>query len=142
MPKALTFETGLVEYDINGALTVRFNPTDETFTQGLYETFAALDKLQTDFAEGDDFSKFMELDKEMRVLIDNLLGEGASDALFGSMNCYAIADGLPVWTNLVMALLYEVTEAYEGEFGKTDARVKEHKEKYSAMLAKYNKGKK
>lgn len=141
MPKALTFETGLVEYDINGAATVRFNPTDETFTQNLYETFKELDKMQASFAEGDDFSQFIGLDKDMRGCIDKLLGEGVSDALFCGMNCYALADGLPAWTNLILALLYEVTEAYEREFGKTDSRVKAHKAKYGAMLAKY-KGKK
>ncbi len=142
MPKSLTFETGLVEYDINGAVSVKFNPADETFTQKLYDAFKTLDKLQTEFADGDDFSKFIELDKEMRAIIDDLLGEGVSDALFENMNCYALAGGLPAWVNLVMAILYEVTEAYEREFGKTDARVKEHRAKYETMLSKYRKGSK
>lgn len=140
MAKSLTFETGLVDYDING-VAVRFNPTDETFAQGLYEAFNTLDKLQTAFAEGDDFSKFAELDKDMRAIIDNLLGVGVADALFEDMNCYALADGLPAWTNLVLALFGEVSEAYEREFGKTDARVKAQNAKYEKMLAKY-KGKK
>lgn len=141
MPKALTFETGLVEYDINGTATVSFNPTDEYFVQKLYETFTTLDKLQDSFAKGTDFSQFVGLDKDMRLSIDKLLGEGVSDALFADMNCYALAGGLPVWTNLILALLDEVSSAYESEFGKTDARMKAHEKKYNAMIAKY-KGKK
>ena len=141
MPKSLTFETGLVEYDINGQATVSFNPTDETFVQRLYETFSTLDGLQDSFAKSKDFSQFAGLDKQMRQSIDGLLGEGVSDALFADMNCYALAGGLPVWTNLILALLDEVSDAYESEFGKTDARMKAHEQKYAAMMAKY-KGKK
>ena len=141
MAKTLTFDTGLVDYEING-VPVRFNPSDETFTHRLYETFNTLDGLQTSFAEGDGFEKFVELDAEMRKTIDGLLGDGVSDQLFPNMNCYALADGLPVWVNLVMALLYETTEAYEREFGKTDNRVKAHNKKYASMMAKYRKGRK
>lgn len=141
MPKALTFETGLVEYDINGKATARFNPTDESFVQRLYDTFNTLDGLQQMFANDKDFSRFAELDKDMRASIDGLLGDGVADALFDDMNCYALAGGLPVWANLVLALLDEVSDAYEREFGQSDARMKAHEKKYAAMVAKY-KGKK
>lgn len=135
--KTLNFETGLVEYDVNGACKIKFNPTDESFTQSLYELFRELEGMQEVFAEGEGFEAFRNLDKDMRGKIDALLGDGVSDSLFSGMNCYAIADGLPVWMNLVLAMLYEVCEAYEREFGKTDARVKAHTKKYNAILAKY-----
>lgn len=141
LAKSLSFDTGAVEYDINGAATVTFNPTDEGFVSKLYDTFGALDGLQDDMAQGDDsedvLDKFARLDVEMRAAIDGLLGPGVSEALFAGMNCYAIADGLPVWMNLVLALLDEVTEAYEREYGKTDARLKAHSAKYDAIIAKY-----
>ena len=137
MAKQLTYSKGLVEYDINGDYTVSFNPTDEEFVAKLEETFSSLDELQSNLGGEVSFTKFRELDAQMRGQIDGLLGIGAADALFGGMNCYAIADGLPVWMNLVLALLDEITEAYEREFGKTDARVKEHTAKYDAMMAKY-----
>lgn len=141
LAKSLSFDTGAVEYDINGAATVTFNPTDEGFVSKLYDTFGALDSLQDDMAQGDDsedvLDKFARLDVEMRAAIDGLLGPGVSEALFAGMNCYAIADGLPVWMNLVLALLDEVTEAYEREYGKTDARLKAHSAKYDAIIAKY-----
>lgn len=139
MAKALTFDTGAVEYEINGATTVRFNPTDEGFVSRLYDAFGSLDGLQATLGdgEGDVLEKFARLDEDMRGTIDGLLGEGVADALFPGMNCYAIADGLPVWMNLVLALLDEVTEAYEREFGKTDERLRAHSAKYDAIVAKY-----
>lgn len=141
MAKTLTFETGLVDYDFNGVYTARFNPTDETFISKLEGAFDSLDGIQ-ETVKDSPFEKFAELDRDMRVTIDGLLGDGAADALFPNMNCYAIADGLPVWMNLVLALMDEVSEACEREFGKTDGRMKAHSKKYDAMLAKYGKGKK
>lgn len=136
MAKLIEFDTGLKEYDIKG-YKLWVNPTDEGFAAKLEDAFKSLDGLQDKLAEDDSLSKFAELDADMRGKLDGLLGAGAADAIFPGMNCYAIADGLPVWMNLVLALLYEVTEAYEAEFGKTDARVKAHKAKYDAMLRKY-----
>lgn len=141
MAKQIAFETGLVDYEVNG-YPVSFNPTDETFVGKLEALYDSLDSLQGKLASDTSFRQFGELDAEMRVQIDDLLGGGASDALFPNTNCYAIADGLPVWMNLVLALLDEVSEAYEREFGKTDARFKAHNAKYQKMLAKYrSKGK-
>ena len=139
MAKTLSFATGVEEYDVNG-VKVRFNPTDETFVSRLYEAFGSLDGLQGRLGDDDAedvLGKFARLDAEMRQTIDGLLGAGVADALFPDMNCYAVADGLPVWMNLVLALLDEVTEAYEREFGKTDARLKAHSSKYDAIMAKY-----
>lgn len=141
MGKSLQFDTGLVEYDINGAVKVRFNPTDETFVSGLERLFDALSDLQESATIEEGFKKFADLDKDMRKKIDALLGDGVSDALFPNMNTWAIADGLPVWMNLVMALLDEVSEAYEREFGKTDPRVNAQRTKYDKLMAKYRKDK-
>lgn len=138
MAKQLTFDNSLKEYEING-VAVSFNPTDEEFVARIEETFASLDDLQEKLAGDASFSKFRELDADMRVKIDGILGDGIADKLFPNMNCYAIANGLPVWMNLILALLDEVSEAYEKEFGKTDARFKAHSEKYDAMMRKYRK---
>ena len=96
MAKTLTFETGLVEYDINGMATARFNPTDSVFVERLYKTMTDLDARQGEFQKrvdsieigehgegGEEMFAFAnERDAEMRELIDKLLGEGVADALF------------------------------------------------------------
>jgi len=151
MARTLTFDTGIVEYDINGAATVRFNPTDSTFVEKLYKTFTDLDAKQGEFQKrveeiGDDgeemFSYANERDAEMRGIIDGLLGEGVADALFPDMNCYALADGLPVWINLMFAIAEEIEGAYSSEQKKSDPRMRNYNDKYGAMMAKYKKGKK
>ena len=148
--KSLTFDTGLVEYDINGAVTVRFNPADAAFTERLYNVFTELDARQDEFRQkvdeiGEDgaamFAYANERDKEMRGIIDGLLGEGVADALFPNQNCYALADGLPVWINLMFAIADEIQDAYSDNQKRADPRVAGYSKKYNAMLAKYKKGK-
>jgi len=150
MAKVLNFDTGLVEYEINGAVTVRFNPTDAAFTERLYQTFTSLDERQEEFKRkvaeiGEDgdamFEYANERDKEMRGIIDGLLGEGVADALFPNMNCYALADGLPVWINLMFAIADEIQAAYTEEQKKTDPRVAGYSKKYQGMMKKYGQGK-
>ena len=144
MAKTITFDTGIVEYEINGAATVRFNPADEDFARKLYAMVDDLEAKQAEFERDepsrDAFERFGELDAEMRASIDDLLGDGVADSLFPNMNCYAMADGLPVWMNLVMALADEVADAYVAERGKTDGRLSAHSRKYDEMMAKYGRG--
>ena len=148
--KSLSFDTGVVEYDINGAATVRFNPADVEFTERLYQAFSDLDARQEEFRREVDeigtdgerlFAYARERDREMRGIIDGLLGEGVADALFPDMNCYALADGLPVWINLMMAVAEEVEGAYTSQQGRGEPRVQAYHKKYEAMLRKYRGGK-
>lgn len=151
MAKTLSFETGVVEYEVNGAATIRFNPTDAAFVERLYQTFTDLDAKQEEFQAqvdeiGEDgermFAYAKERDAEMRGIIDGLLGEGVADALFPDMNCYALADGLPVWINLMFAIAEEIEAAYTAEQKKSDPRLRKYDKKYAGMMAKYKKGKK
>lgn len=148
--KSLSFETGVVEYEVNGVITVRFNPTDAAFVERFYKTFDDLDARQEEFQRdveeiGDDGTRMFEYagerDREMRGVIDGLLGQGVADALFPDMNCYALADGLPVWINLMFAIAEEVADAYGREEGRGEKRVKSYNGKYQRMLAKYQKRK-
>lgn len=148
MSKSLTFDTGVVEYDINGAAKARFNPTDTAFVERMYRVFDDLAEKQEEYQRrvdeiGDDgaamFAYAAERDAEMRGEIDGLLGEGVSDALFPDMNCYALADGMPVWINLMFALAEEVEAAFGEEQAKGDPRVRKYSKKYEAMRKKYRK---
>lgn len=146
MAKSLSFDDGLVEYEINGRATARFNPTDAAFVERLYQAFTDLDDKQEEFQArvseiGTDgaemFAYAKERDADMRKIIDGLLGEGVTDALFPDMNCYALADGLPVWINLLFAVAEEIEDAYHLEQGKTDPRIKACNAKYANMMKKY-----
>ena len=150
MARSLSFDDGLVEYEINGRATARFNPTDAAFTERLWKCFTDLDERQDEFQAkvdeiGEDgaqmFAYAKERDQEMRGIIDGLLGEGVADALFPDMNCYALADGLPVWINLMFAVAEEVEQAYTSEQKRTDPRMAKYSKKYAGMVKKYKRGK-
>lgn len=149
MAKSLSFDTGVVEYDVNGMAKVRFNPTDSAFVERLWKAVTDLEARQGEFQEKVDeiggdgermFAYAGERDAEMRGVIDGLLGEGVSDALFPDMNCYALADGLPVWVNLMLAVAEEIDAAFAEQRKKGDPRAKAYNEKYADMMAKYKKG--
>lgn len=136
--KELSFETGLVTYSLNGAVQVTFNPTDSTFVESLFKTFDALDTKQDAYnSEIDNASDKREIfdlarkyDAEMRAMIDSILNQPVCDALFGSMNVYAMADGLPVWANLLLTLMDEINTAFAREQKATNPRLQKYLDKY------------
>lgn len=144
--KTLSFDTGLTEYKINDTVTVAFNPTDANFSDRFYETLSKLEE-QQDAMRGeaekrtDDpramFEFITERDKAMRNAIDSLLGPGVADGLFPNMNCYAMANGLPVWMNLMFAIADEIKTSIDAEQKKTDPRIQAYNKKYADLIAKY-----
>jgi len=136
--KELRFETGLVSYDLNGGAQVTFNPTDPAFAERLFNIFDALDKKQdayntvkqesADTRQMFDFAR--KLDAEMRAMIDEALGQPVCEALFGGMNVYALADGLPVWCNLMFALMEELDSGLVREKKAMNPRIQKYTSKY------------
>lgn len=141
--KELNFESGLVTYSLNGKCEVIFNPSDSNFVERLYSAFEDLDKKQEGYKETIEkmankreiFEFARERDSEMREIIDGLFGVPVSDALFGGMNVYALANGLPVWCNLMLAVMDEVDSTYAREQKATNPRIA----KYTAKYQKYQK---
>lgn len=139
--KELNFESGLVTYSINGACEVSFNPTDSNFVERLYTTFEELDRKQDEYKaqveklsdKREIFDYVHERDAEMRGMIDGLFATPVCDALFGNMNVYAIANGLPVWCNFLLAVMDEVDTTFTKEQKATNPRIA----KYTAKYQKY-----
>lgn len=145
MAKEIKFSTGVEEFRING-VPVRFNPTDTAFVERMHKVFDDLSGKQDEFQRrideiGEDgaamFAYAAERDGQMRDLIDGLFGGGTADALFPDMNCYALADGLPAWINLMFAVAEEVDAAFSAEQKKSDPRIRGYTKKYEAMRRKY-----
>ena len=149
MAKALNFDTGVVEYDINGAATVRFNPTDAEFVERFYNTFKLLEEQQDEFQKQveaceEDGEKILGVahvrDEAMRGYIDALFAQvGIADEIFSGMNCYALADGMPVWVNLFFALAEEIEAAFSEQGKRHDPRMQKLTDKSAELLAKYKK---
>ena len=139
--KQLQFSDGLEEYSLNDRVTVRFNPTDASFLERLAELFSSLDALQEEVAaaqestpEEEVFPLAKSLDARMRHLLDSFFGTPVCEALFGSMNLFASAGGLPVWANLLLALTEEVEAAMQGELSAREARIAKYTEKYKKCI--------
>ena len=136
--KALQFDTGLVNYQLNDTVTVSFNPTDAAFVERLFKTFDALDEKQESYKAEIEKAEKREIfaiarrrDAEMREMIDETLRAPVCDALFGGMNVYALASGLPVWANLLLTIMDEIDTVFAREQKLTDSRIKKYSEKYS-----------
>ena len=134
--KELNFDLGLNEYDLGGKVTVQFNPTDVSFLEKLSESFATLDRIQEEVKreeisdEKDVHNLAKNLDTKMREIIDALFGMDVCTPLFGEMNLFASAGGLPVWANLMLAIADEVQASMQGELEKRNDKIRKYTEKY------------
>lgn len=134
----IKFATGVKEYRINDAVTVYFNPTDVEFARKIYAAFDELDKQQERYRaeikriEGTPkiFEYARERDTDMRRIIDDLFGREVCNELFGGVNVYAMADGLPIWCNLMLAVIDELDAGLNREQRATSARVQKYTSKY------------
>lgn len=136
--KDLNFETGLVTYNLNGAFQLTFNPTDSEYIERIYNTFSVLDEKKDEYeeeikqaAQNEIFAICRRRDAEMRELIDEALGAPVCEAVFGNMNINALADGLPVWANLLLAVMDEMDNSFAREQKRTNPRVAKYTAKYS-----------
>ena len=134
----IKFDTGLVEYDLNGKCKICFNPTDGAFVERLFNCFSDMDKRHEAYASeiekcGDKIKIFdiaRNRDREIREMINGVLGANVCDPLFGEMNICALADGLPVWCNLMLAIMDECDSAFSREQMRTNPRIKKYTAKY------------
>lgn len=134
----ITFDTGVVSFDLNGKTTIEFNPTDSVIVEKIYNTFEELDKKQDAYkAEIEKCGNKREIfdiarrrDQEMRAIIDDLFGKPICDELFGAMNIYALADGLPVWCNLMLAVIDQIDTTFSREQKATNPRVAKYTAKW------------
>lgn len=134
----LNFETGVVSFSVNGRAEVSFNPTDSNFVETLFNTFDGLDKKQDAYKEevsktGDKrviFDIARRMDAEMRELIDGIFQKPVCEDIFGGMNVYALADGLPVWCNFLLAVMDQIDTTFAREQKATNPRIQKYTAKY------------
>ena len=134
--KELNFDLGLNEYDLGGKVTVKFNPTDVSFLEKLSDSFATLDKIQEEVKleeisdEKDVYNLAKNLDAKMRDIINALFDTDVCTPLFGEMNLFSSAGGLPVWANLMLAIADEVQAYMSNELKERENRIRKYTEKY------------
>lgn len=136
--KELNFDTGLVTYDLNGRTQVTFNPTDSAFVEKLFNAFDLLDKKQEAYKaevertsnNREIFDTARKMDGEMREVVNDIFGFDVCTAVFGNMNVYAMAGGLPVWANMMLAVMDEIDTSFAREQKATNPRIEKYTKKY------------
>lgn len=131
--KELSFETGVVEYQVNGGEVIRFNPADNRFVERLHGLFEKLGSAQQEIPENEAvFERIREKEAEMRADIDGVFGEGTCRKVFPGVGVYALAGGLPLWANFLLAVLDEVERVMHEQQRAANPRVEKYMEKYAA----------
>lgn len=137
----LELDDGLLCLSINGKSETIFNPTDAGFIEKLFHVFETLDAKQNALetrikaAQQNEqhrelFKIVREADAEMRKLVDDVMGAGTCDAQFGAVNVYAYAGGLPLWANLLLAVLDRCEAEMVQQQKAMHARLTKYTEKY------------
>lgn len=135
----LNFQTGLAAFSVNGGAELSFNPTDSNFVERLFDTFDTLDGKQDAYKEeiskiGDKREVFVvarRRDAEMREMINGVFGAPVCADIFGTMSTYAMADGLPVWCNFLLAVMDKVDTTFAREQKATNPRIAKYTAKYN-----------
>ena len=145
MPKKISFDTGLEEYDINGA-SVWFNPTDMAFVERVFNLFNAMDAMSEEYNAKMDsvvdpdglFTVYHEMEAKMRGMIDDVFGEpGVSELIFpGNNSVFGLSGGLPKWANLMLAIIDEMDASFAREKKLTNPRLKKYTDKYRTRAGK------
>ena len=134
----LNFETGVVTFNVNGKAEVSFNPTDSNFVERLFCTFEKLDKRQESHKEEiskvgnkrEIFEITRRLDAEMREMIDGIFQQPVCGDIFGGVNVYALADGLPLWCNFLLAVMDQIDTTFAQEQKAHSPRIAKYTAKY------------
>lgn len=134
----IRFDTGVVAFNLNDKIEVSFNPTDSAVVEKIYSTFEELDRKQeaykAEIEKCADKKEVFEIarrrDAEMRDMIDGLFEKPVCAALFGAMNVYALADGLPVWCNLMLAVIEQIDTTFSREQKRTNPRIAKYTDRW------------
>lgn len=135
----LQVATGLQSYTINGTTEILFNATDSDFVERLFHVFYKVDGKQRHYQERvakmsdnrEVFAFMREVDAEIRQEIDGLFDAPVCAPVFGRMNVFALADGLPVWANLLLAILDQVDTTFAREQKATNPRIQKYTAKWN-----------
>lgn len=133
----IRFDTGLKKFNINGATEVCFAPTDMNFIEKVYSAMERLDEKQGEykdiFATAKDteiFDLVRRMDADARAEINSIFETDICTPVFGQMNLFTVAEGLPVWANFILALIDELDGAFAEEKKKTNPRIQKYTAKY------------
>ena len=133
----LSVNLGVEDYTINGKCKVLLNPTDPAFVTRLFNRFSELegeDKAWREKMEsmaGEEVLKAWESgDAMFRSAIDDVLGEGTCASICGGVSVLAMADGAPIWMNIMLAIIDAMDSAVAREEKAVNPKLQKYLKKY------------
>ena len=137
----IQFDSGVVDYEVNGHAHVRFNPSDEDFI-GRFYTMAtavrdAIAQLQEETKNESPLEAFRASDRcctKLEALVDTLFGAGFCEAAFEGARPLAMAGGLTLIENLIFAVMDKLDASVTGQMQQRNEAVKKYTAKYDKYL--------
>lgn len=136
----LVFDSGIKTLELKdekgNSVEVSFNPYDALFLFAIMDAAEKLDaeqaKLRVPTADNwrDYYKTALEVDKSMKKIIDDLFGAPICETLFPRQTVYAVGNGLPVWTNLLYAVVDHMDVGLAEEKKKAQERIRKYSAKY------------
>mgnify|MGYP007070023280 CR=1 FL=1 len=141
----ISFDTGIEEFNLNGKVTVVFSPTDVHFVEkvlnALDDITSIYEKYQDEVSrlEDDEPSKEAAIavyeiahraDAEIREKINDAFGKDVCTPTIGDRSILMPANGLPVWENLLLAIIDKFDSQLVEEKAKTNPRLEAYTKKY------------
>ncbi len=130
----INFSTGDKTYIVNGTAEIKFCPEDINFAGDVFDLVEEIRKL-SEQQEPKDPSKVYEIarlrDNKVRDSLDNIFGEGTSEAIFGKKNVFSSVGGVPICLNFLMKIIDEIDTAADN-MGKVSPEVEAYLNKYKA----------
>jgi len=139
----LNFDSGVKIFSVNGKYEIQINPTDNVLAEQLFTVFDEMQKRQETYkaqiagaAAKEIFEVSRKMDADMREMLDSILGGGACAAIFGTMSVHALADGFPVWANLLLAVMDKMDESLVAEQKRMNPRMEKYRKKFGKYMKK------
>lgn len=145
MENVIKFETNIQEYSLNDRVSIVFSPTDIHFIEEVLTTFDEIvslyDEYQSDVKQinGDDpetdaamriYDIAHKADADIRGKINSVFGKDVCTPTIGGRSILMPAGGLPVWANMLLAIIDKFDAQLVEEKKKTNSRISQYTEKY------------
>ena len=141
----LNFQTGQKTYTVNGGAQITFEPADVKFANAVIAAFghcfdiSKAANITKDMSLDESYEATVKLESDIREEINRAFGYDVCTKVFPNMSAIAVADGLPVWANFIMAIVDEIdSNVFEGQANGRQ-RVQKYIDKYSAKYGKHHK---
>ena len=142
---SITFDTNIEEFTLNGCVKVVFSPTDLHFVEQILGAFSEIDAIYEQYqkeinqiSDDDETAEAAErvyevshrADEEIRSKINALFDKDVCTPTIGGRSILMPANGMPVWANLLLAIIDKFDSTLTEEKKKTNPRIEKYTRKY------------